>query len=111
MRTFEIIGVAVGYEGLTTATAIGFTAAKLTPTTGNFAGMHARAVIISVDVADIRMTLDGTTPVITATGGGVGHLIPYTSSIEIRGESNLKNFLCINAVNASGALVKCTFFF
>ncbi len=110
MRVFNINGVAGSHESLTTATATGPTSAKILPTTGNFAGQRARSMIISVEVADIRFTIDGTTPTTTATTA-IGHLLPSAASYEIHGEQNVANFKCINAVNASGALVKCTYLF
>jgi hypothetical protein len=110
MRVFPISGIAGGYESLTTATAIGFTAAKILPTTGAYIGKRARAAIISVEVAAIRFTLDGTTPSVTS-GTAAGHLLQNGDSFIIEGEMNVASFLCINAVNASGALVKCTYLF
>lgn len=110
MRVFIIDGVAATYESLTTATAVGFTSAKILPTTGSYAGTQARAALISVETADIRLSIDGTTPTTTATTA-VGHLLSAGSSWEILGEKNIANFLCINAVASSGAVVKCTFLF
>jgi len=110
MRVFPISGIAAGYEGLTTATAVGFTSTVIAPTTGDFVGKKARAAIISVEVADIRFTINGTTPTLTA-GTAVGHLLEKGNYYEIKGEKNVENFKCINAVNASGALVKCTILF
>jgi hypothetical protein len=106
MRVFDIIGVAAGYESLTTANAIGFTSTKILPTTGSFLGKQARAVLISVETADVRFCLDGTTPTVT-----VGHLLALGQSYEITGEQNVANFRCMNAVAGSGATVKCTYFF
>lgn len=111
MRVFAISGVAGGFETLaTTTSSIGFTSAKIAPTTGNFAGMRARAAIISVETADIRFTIDGTTPTVTA-GTGAGHLLTKGGSYELDGEQNVENFRCINAVASSGAVVKCTYLF
>jgi hypothetical protein len=110
MRVFLINGVAGGFETLTTATAVGFTSSKILPTTGNFVGKRARSIIISVETADIRFTIDGTTPTTTADGA-VGHLLPTGASYEINGEENIANFKCINAVGSNGAVVKCTFLF
>ena len=110
MRVFVINGVAGGFETLTTAAVIGFTSSKILPTSGDFVGKRARSVIISVETADIRFTIDGTTPTTTATTA-VGHLLPVNASYEINGELNIANFKCINAVGSSGATVKCTFLF
>jgi hypothetical protein len=110
MRVFPIDGVAATYESLTTATAIGFTSAKILPVTGNYIGKQARSALISVETADIRFTFDGTTPTTTAVSA-IGHLLRNGQSYEIFGEENVANFQCINAVAASGAVVKCTFRF
>ncbi len=111
MRVFDIPGVAAGFETIgTTTTSIGFTSAKILPTTGSFAGKMARAAIISVETADIRFTIDGTTPTVTS-GTGAGHLLASGASYVITGEMNVSNFRCINAVASSGAKVKCTYLF
>lgn len=111
MRVFDIVGSAVSFETLSTlTTAKGFTSTLIAPTTGDYAGKRARAALISVETADIRFTVDGTTPTITA-GTAAGHLLPMYGSFIISGESNVANFKCINAVNASGAVVKCTYLF
>jgi hypothetical protein len=111
MRVFNIDGIAGGFETLSTiTTAKGFTSAKIAPITGSFTGKQARAVILSVETADIRFTIDGTTPTTTATTA-VGHLLTSGSSYEITGEKNIANFSCINAVASNGAVVKCTYLF
>jgi hypothetical protein len=111
MRVFGEPGVAGTFETIgTTTDAIGFTSAKIAPTTGNHAGKVAKAAIISVETADIRFTLDGTTPTVTA-GTGAGHLLAADASYEVVGEKNVSNFRCINAVASSGAKVKCTYLF
>lgn len=111
MFVFETMGVAGGFETLSdTTSAIGFTAAMIAPTTGNHAGKKAKAALVSVETADVRFTIDGTTPTVTA-GTGAGHIIPSDGEYEIKGSANVANFKCINAVASSGAKVKCTFFF
>jgi hypothetical protein len=111
MRVFTIDGVAAYFETIgTTTTAIGFTSTLIAPTSGNYSGGKARAAIISVETADIRFTINGTTPTVT-TGTGAGHLLQTGSSFIITGESNVANFKCINAVASSGAKVKCTIMF
>lgn len=111
MRVFPIDGVAGAFETIgTTTSSIGFTAAKIAPTTGNFANFKAKAAIISVEGADIRFTIDGTTPTVSS-GTGAGHLLVNGASFIIYGEVNVSNFRCINAVASSGAKVKCTYLF
>ena len=110
MRVFEIEGYAGSYESLTTAVVVGFTAGNILPTSGNYEAKKARAALISVETADIRFTLDKTTPTTTATSA-VGHLLSSGGSFIITGESNITNFRCINAIASSGAVVKCTYFY
>ena len=110
MRVFPIPGIAGGYESLTTATAVGFTSAKIAPTTGSYVGKKARAALISIETAPIRFTLDGTTPTVTA-GTAAGHIMYPGDSFVALGENNIENFRAINEVAASGAVVKCTYFF
>ena len=111
MRVFIDSGIANSVETISSiTTAKGFTSSLLSPTTGNFAGKRAKFAIISVETADIRFTFDGTTPTTTATTA-VGHLATTGTYMEIRGEANLANFKCINAVGSSGSVVKATFFF
>jgi hypothetical protein len=101
-------GEAHGFESLATGTAIGFTTSYLN--LASIGGVPMRAALITVETADIRFTLDGTTPTITA-GTAVGHLAASGQSYVVRGYDNIRNFKCINAVAGSGAVVKCTFFY
>lgn len=97
-KTYEKIG--------TTTSSIGFTAAKL-----EYQGRIAKAVLITVETAAIRFTMDGSTAVVTATGGGVGHLMDVGQSYVVRGTISVRNFRCINAVASSGAVAHCSYFF
>jgi hypothetical protein len=111
MRVFSIEGVADQFETITaTTSSIGFTSSKILPTTGDFAGKKARAALISVETADVRFTIDGTTPTVTS-GTGAGHLLNAGMFYELAGENNVSNFRCINAVASSGAVLKCTYLF
>jgi len=110
MRVFEIDGVPAYSESITTATAVGFTSAKIAPTTGNCAGKRAKKALVTVETADIRYTLDGTTPTITA-GTAAIHLQAFGGGFVLSGEQAIANFKCINAVASSGAIVKATYFF
>lgn len=96
-----------GYEKLSaTTSSLGFTAAKV-----EYKGRIAKAVLISVETADIRFTMDGTTPVVTATSGGTGHLLAVGQSFVVQGTESVRNFRCINAVASSGSVVICSFFY
>ena len=110
-QVFDMEGDALSYEKLSTiTTATGFTTTKVTLDT--YQGKrNAKAVLISVEAAAVRFTLDGTTPVVTATSNGTGHLLNSGDSYVIRGYGNIQRFQCINAVDSSGALVFVTYFY
>ena len=71
---------------------------------------HAVEVVITVEVADIRWTIDGTVPTVSA-GTGLGHIASLGDDITITGHDNIKNFRAINAVAANGAALRITYFF
>ena len=64
-----------------------------------------KACLITVETADIRFTEDGTLAGTTAASG-MGHLMVVGQSYVVRGAYNIKNFSAINAVNASGSVLK-----
>ena len=105
-------GECLGYESLTTAAAIGFTSTfYMYSRSGTGDGkIPMKAALITVETADIRFTLDGTTPTTTATTA-VGHVMTSGQNYVIRGWDNIRKFQCVNAVDASGAVVKCSFFY
>lgn len=107
MLVFTLDGEAKNYESIGTMTAsTGFTAAKIVSSTGQ----PCKAAYITVETADVRITFDGTTPTTTATSA-VGHLITYGSNFMVKGWENIAAFRCINAVAASGAVLKVTYLF
>lgn len=69
-----------------------------------------KSMLISVETAGINFTIDGTTPSLTA-GANHGHLVGNGQSTVIRGSNNIKNFKAINAVNASGAVMKYSLYY
>ena len=109
MISFTHDGECKAYESIATTAAIGFTSTYFRYPS-DF-GAQMKAALITVETADIRFTMDGTTPVVTATGGGVGHLMVSGQSYVVRGWENIRNFRCINAVASSGAVVRCSFFY
>lgn len=94
------------YEKLSTIT----TATGFTTTKSLYKGRIAQAVLITVEEAAIRFTMDGTTPVVTGAGE-VGHLMNAGDSFVINGHESVRNFKCINAVAANEAEVFCSFYF
>ena len=107
--TFAHDGECKAYESLATTASIGFTSTYYNYSSLNY--MPMKAALITVETADIRFTMDGTTPVVTATGGGVGHLMVSGQSYVVRGWENIRNFRCINAVASSGAVVRASYFY
>lgn len=69
-----------------------------------------KSALLTVEAAAINFTQDGTTPTITA-GTNFGHQIASGQSYVISGWHNIRKFQCINAVAASGAIVKYSLFY
>lgn len=88
-----------GYEAIAVNTAVGFTAAKIMPTSGQFKGMACQAVFCTLETDDIRFTIDGT----TTPSSTVGHLLKAGESLTISNASDIDNFNCIK-VTTNGAL-------
>lgn len=113
-QVFDLEGDAAAFETIgTTTSSIGFTAAYLNNTgvkNSNGTWGLPKAVLISVETAAIRFTVDGTTPTVTS-GTAAGHLMNSGDSYVIRGYRNIEKFRCINAVGSSGAVVKVTYFY
>ena len=107
MLAFYLDGEALKYEALSdTSSAVGFTKANF-EAPASYAKLPVRAVLITVEVASIYFTVDGTTP----TVGGVGHQMTAGQNYVVKGLTSIRNFLCINSSAGSGAVVKCSFFF
>jgi hypothetical protein len=71
---------------------------------------NPKTLLISVETASIHVSLGGT--LVTATAG-TNHGITLTAgqSWVIRGKQNIRNFQCINEVNANGAVLKYTLYY
>lgn len=92
----------IGFEQITVAnTSIGFTAAKITPSTGS--GMQAQHAICRLETAEIRYQLDGTAPTTT-----VGTLLEPLETITFSGHDVLAAFRAIRTTSTSGTL-SCTY--
>lgn len=104
MITFDTLGDHMGYEKLTPTTATGLTATRILPTSGNFNGILARAVMIRPETNNIRYRIDGTDP--TAT---TGTLLKADDILTLTGTNNLKNFKCIDT-GAGASDVHCDFY-
>lgn len=104
-------------ERVTATTAsVGFTAAKYDAATTflgsdtNFKVLRAEEVVITVETADLRWTVDGTTPTTTLVSG-LGHLASAGDVLTITGYENIKNFRAINAVANNNTAFFASFFF
>lgn len=90
----------VAFEQITVAaTAIGFTTTKITP-----AGRpQATVALCRVETAEIRYTVDGTTPTTT-----VGTLLEIGDTLTVNGHDVLVSFRAIRTGGTSGQL-DCTY--
>ena len=86
MLVREEYGDATGHETINPTSATGVTSTLITPTTGQYAGFNAKAVLITVETKQVRFTIDGTT--VSAT---VGHIIAAADSYVVTGGQNVKN--------------------
>ncbi len=84
------------YGSITISTAaIGITAALLCPTSGRFAGMHAKAAFITIEgtaTKNARFCQEGTTPT-----SSVGHEILPGDSLVVAGMNALANLKFIRS--------------
>ncbi len=113
MIVFEDLGDCGGQDTLAPGdTAVGFTESDYKPTTGDFKGRTAKAVLIMAEDNTVSFTLDGTTPT-TKAGTNVGMFLADTVSYVIRGPNNIRNALFIDTVSGGGSagIIKALFFF
>jgi hypothetical protein len=111
MEVFSMYGDAGGYETITNLdTAVGFTHSEFEPSTGEFHDIQCKAALVTVETASINFTIDGTTPTYTA-GTNVGHTLVAGQSMLILGHRNIMNFLAIDAVDETHAIMKVTYYF
>lgn len=92
---------AYGTESITVSnTAIGFTAATRNPPTGN----KPSQAVFTIETAQMRFTVDGTTPTTT-----VGFLVNIGDIVTINGEHDIKAFRAIR-VGSTDATIQPTYF-
>jgi len=85
--------------------AIGLTATTYAPTSGLFKGMQARSVLIQIIGASANVTLNGTTPTITA-GTDKGLTLTAGTNMVVSNPNAVINMKFINAVAAAAGTVK-----
>lgn len=113
MLVHEDLGVAATEDSVTPGdTAAGFTAAKIKPTTGIFAGKRAESALIICEDNTVKYTISGTTPTKKA-GTNIGLPLQANESYVIRGVENVKNFLVVDDVSGGGSpgIIKAFLFF
>ena len=95
----------VSYEAITISTeAIGFTAEKILPTSGEYKNIGCREVFCSLESNSIRWTIDGTMPTST-----IGHQLAAGENLTIEHPEDIANF---RAIRLSGdASLKVTYKF
>lgn len=87
-------------------TAVGLTSTTYKPTTTHLSGAQPFYALVSVTAADIRYTMDGTTPV----GATTGHLLANGDSMVVSGLPAIMGLSMIRDGSVS-ALVAVTCFF
>lgn len=101
--------VAYDHERIATLTSsTGLTTAKLQDDAASGRTKNAEQVQISVEVASIRYTVDGTTPTVGASGNG--HVAEVGDIITITTWENIKAFRAINYTGSSGAELRVTYY-
>ena len=110
----EIGYKAGGYESLVvdnTAGGVGFTAAEIRPTSGDFLGKAAQRVEITVENQSVRFTKDGTVPISgVASAITHGHLVAAGGTITLKHPKDISNFLAIS-IDGTDAWLRSTFMF
>jgi len=94
-----------GSEAITVGdTPIGFTAAQIKPTTGDFLGKVCQEVFCTLETDQIRFTLDGSVPSATSL-----HLLEVGQNLTIKNPSDIAGFRAHRVT--SDASLKVTFKF
>lgn len=102
VTTAPLWGAVLSFEQITVAnTAIGFTTTKITPNPGG--GSQAILATCRNETAEIRYTIDGTTPTTT-----VGTPIEALEVFYVSGHDSLVRFLAIRTTGTSATL-DCTY--
>jgi len=86
-------------------TAVGFTQAKITPATGPYARMSARAVLVTSENGDIRFRIDSGVPSST-----IGHYFTNGDTLVITGTQAIQQFRGIRCGDTNG-VVRVTYFY
>jgi hypothetical protein len=84
---------------------VGLSAAKISPSSGPYARMQARAALLSAEDGDLRFRIDGGQP-----GSSVGHYLTSGDTLVLTGTQTLKQFLAVRAGDTDSTL-RLTYFY
>ena len=94
------------YEEVTVGVSVvGFSQAKITPTTGPYARMSARAALVSSENGDIRFRVDGGLP-----SASSGHYLTSGDTLVLTGTQAIQQFRAIRIGDTNGML-RVTYFY
>jgi len=105
MIVLEDLGNQYGYEALAPTSSTGITSTLIRPTSGPYAGMTPRAVLIGVETQPIRFRMDG-----TAATADNGVLLKADSYFTMINFENIKNFRCIDTAAGASKVTVLVFF-
>jgi len=94
------------YEEITVGVnAVGCTQGKVTPTTGPYARLSARAALVSSENGDLRFRIDGGLPSVSS-----GHYFTSGDTLVLTGTQAIQQFRGIRCGDTNGVL-KVTYFY
>jgi hypothetical protein len=94
------------YEVVTVGVSVaGFSAAKIMPTTGSYARMSARAILVTSEDGDIRFRIDGGLP-----SASTGHYFTNGDTLVLTGTQAIQQFRGIRCGDTNGVL-RVTYFY
>jgi hypothetical protein len=95
-----------GYEVLTVGVAVvGLSLDKIKPQSGPYAGISARAAMISSESGDLRFRIDGGQPT-----AGNGHYLVSGDALVLSGTQALQQFRALRVGDTNGTL-RVTYFY
>ena len=94
------------YEEVTVGASVaGFSPAKITPTTGPYARLSARATLVSSENGDLRFRIDGGLP-----SASIGHYLTSGDTLVLTGTQAIQQFRGIRCGDTDSVL-RVTYFY
>ncbi len=94
------------YEDITAGnSAVGCSGTKITPVTGPYARLSARAALVSSENGDLRFRIDGGLPSLS-----IGHYLTSGDTLVLTGTQAIQQFRAIRAGDTDG-LLRVTYFY